>query len=48
MMNKYAPIFLEVPAGFERTITVGSNKLMPGKMNKRKFDFGGKIFKRGQ
>ena len=40
-------VFLEVPAGFEKTITVGSNNLMPGKTNKRKFNFGGNDYKVG-
>ena len=40
-------IFLEVPAGLEKTSTVGSNKLMPGKRNKRKLNFGGNNIQKG-
>ena len=40
-------IFLEVPAGFGKIITVGSNKLMPGRMNKRKLNFGGNNIQKG-
>ena len=36
-----------MPAGFVKTITVGSNKLMPGKMNKRKLNFGGNNIQKG-